>query len=167
MSAFTVRAATPQDEARVGALLSVCYATLMAPDYDPALMKTILPMMSAANPALLACSTYYVAENDGGEIVGCGGWTPEHPGRGDIKTGLGHIRHFATHPAWTRRGVARALMARCKAEARAAGIDRLECYSSLSAEAFYAAQGFRVLGPIDIAFTPDCHLPCVHMACAL
>jgi hypothetical protein len=54
---------------------------------------------------------------------------------------LGHIRQFATHPNWTRRGIGRALFERCVADARAAGVCTFECYSSIGAERFYRALG--------------------------
>jgi N-acetylglutamate synthase-like GNAT family acetyltransferase len=88
-------------------------------------------------------------------LVGCGGWTREQPGDGITKEGIGHIRHFATHPEWIRRGIGRAIYQRCEADARKAGITRFECYSSLNAEVFYSALGFERIRPVDLEMTAN------------
>jgi len=167
MTTFTIRAAKPEDAANVTALLEKSYATLMAADYDAPTLAAALPLIARANPKLLQAPTYYVAETPSGNLIGCGGWTPEKPGSGTVDGVTGHIRHFATVPDCIRQGVARTLIGRCFDDARAQNLHHLDCYSSLSAVAFYAACGFRVLGPIDIPLTEDCIFPSVHMACDL
>jgi len=173
MKKFDIRVAAPSDEAGVSTLLKTSYTALMARDYSPEVLAVALPLICKANPALLGSSTYYVAENPDGEIVGCGGWTAQHPGppqnhgHSEILEGLGHIRHFATHPTWTRQGIGRALVERCKADAKAKGISRLECYSSLSARNFYAALDFQACGPINIQLSDECVFPSVRMECGL
>ena len=89
----------------------------MAPGYPAELLARAVPLMARANPALLRCGTYYLAQGPEGDVLGCGGWTFERPGAaGEPRDrSLGHIRHFATHPKWVRHGVGRALFARCAA----------------------------------------------------
>jgi N-acetylglutamate synthase-like GNAT family acetyltransferase len=87
----------------------------------------------------------------------------ERPGDGKVKQGIGHIRHFGTHPKWTRLGVARAILSHCERGAREAGITELECHSSLNAEAFYTAMGFESIGPLDMPMAEGVNLPSVHM----
>ena len=115
---YSVRVANPGDDKSVSALLSASYPVLLAQDYDPDLLSAALPLMTNANPRLLASGTYYVAVTGDGSIIGCGGWTAEAPGGGESTPGVGHIRHFAVHPDWTRRGVGLALLNRCIEEAR-------------------------------------------------
>src|ERR1043165_1946892 len=141
-SSFAVRVASLADDAGVTALLQASYPLLMKPAYDAAMLVPALELMTRANPALLSSGTYYVAQSQEGMLVGCGGWTREQPGDGITNEGIGHIRHFATHPEWVRRGIGRAIYRRCEADARKAGITRFECYSSLNAELFYSALGF-------------------------
>ncbi|HEY9080464.1 GNAT family N-acetyltransferase [Magnetovibrio sp.] len=167
MSGVRIRPASPNDSAPVSALLKTSYSLLLARDYSAEVLDLALPLICKANPALLQSGTYYVAESPDGLIVGCGGWTPQRPGTGDERDGLGHIRHFATHPTWTRQGIGRALVERCKTDARASGISRFECYSSLSARNFYAALDFRACGSIDVRLSDACVFPSVHMECAL
>jgi len=171
MKGFKIRVASPADKEAVSALLKTSYGILLARDYSPEVLAVALPLMSAANPELLNCGTYYVTENQNGEIIACGGWTLNRPGPVDaahtVREGLAHIRHVATHPTWTRRGIGRAMIETCKNEARKQGISRFECYSSLSARSFYAALDFRACGSIDIALGADCLFPSVVMECAL
>ena len=85
--------------------------------------------------------------------MGCGGWArnardmPNEP----IDPVLGHIRHLATDPKRTRRGIGRALFERCVADARAAGVCIFKCYSSIGAERFYWALGFSTVEPMNIS----------------
>ena len=53
--------------------------------------------MTQANATLISARTYYLAVSDNGLVVGCGGWTRERPGSGEVEPALAHIRHFATH----------------------------------------------------------------------
>ena len=107
--------------------------------------------MTVANPELLRSGTYHLAEAENGQIIGCGGWTAQRPGTGEIEAGLVHIRHFAAHPDWTGQGVGRAIFDTCRKAAAWAGAMRLECYASLNAQAFYAALGFAAVEPFDVA----------------
>ena len=136
-SGHTLRAATSGDDEIVTALLEASYPRLLATDYDPRLLARALPLMTKANPQLLASGTYYLVETRVGSAVGCGGWTLEAPGGGASRRGVGHIRHFAIHADWTRQGIGKALLRHCIEEARALGIRKLECLSTLTAIALY------------------------------
>jgi predicted N-acetyltransferase YhbS len=160
---YAVRTAVPADAPQVGAVLEASYATLMRPDYDEAVLAAALPVMTAANPVLLASGNYFVAVDRDERIVGCGGWSRERPGTGATEPGLAHLRHFATHPDWARCGIGRAIYARCARDARRAGARRLECYASLNAERFYAALGFAAVHKIDIPMRPGLLVPSVVM----
>jgi GNAT superfamily N-acetyltransferase len=160
------RTATPADQDLLSNLLAAAYGELAQGSYDSEALAAALPLMSLANPKLLASGSYYIAEIDGA-AAGCGGWTREKPGSGEIVDGVGHIRHFATHPAHLRRGVARLLLEHCLAEARAAGMQVMMSQSTLLAEQFYAAAGFRTIGPIMVEMGPGVVLPAVEMRQAL
>jgi GNAT superfamily N-acetyltransferase len=161
---FSVRVATSGDSLGVTALLLASYPTLMQPAYEAAILAPALEWMTNAQPALLASGTYYVAESGNGRIVGCGGWTKEH---GDFvaQDGVGHIRHFGTHPESINRGIGKAIYSRCETDARYAGIARFDCQSSLNAEGFYSACGFKRIQRIDIEMSPGVFLPAIYMQC--
>lgn len=158
-----LRVATPADADAVAAVLRPSYAELMAPAYPPDLLARALPSITRPNPALLASGLYYLVESPTGAAAGCGGWSPHPPGALETRPGRAHIRHFATHPAWTGRGVGRMLYARCEREARAAGFTLFECWASLNGEAFYAALGFRRLGPMEAPLPGGVLFPSVCM----
>jgi N-acetylglutamate synthase-like GNAT family acetyltransferase len=160
---ISLRQASPDDSAPVSALLAGSYPRLMAAAYDDALLLRVLPRITKANPSLLASGSYFIAETKPYAVVGCGGWTHEKPGSGETVTGIGHIRHFATDAGWTDRGIGRSIYDRCEMQARTAGIKTFECYSSLNAEAFYAALGFAVIDRIDVPMGDGLFLPSLHM----
>lgn len=162
-SAVTIRKATATDELLVSELLNASYPILMAAAYDRLLLTATLPFMTRANPTLLQSGTYYLSETQGGAIIGCGGWTFERPGGGDVVPGLAHIRHFATHPDWIGGGIGRDLYARCEDEARTAGAREFECYSSLNAEGFYTSLGFKSVKRIEIPMGRELSFPAVLM----
>lgn len=161
-AAISIRAATPADQDMLTALIAASYASLGAGQYETQALAAALPYMSRANPKLLACGTYYVLEV-AGEPSACGGWTKDMPGSGQVIEGVAHIRHFATHPAHLRKGLARILLHRCLEEARAARFKEMMSQSTLPAQTFYAAAGFRPIRPIEVEMGPGIMLPAVEM----
>jgi GNAT superfamily N-acetyltransferase len=161
MTDVTIRAATPEDQEMLNELIAASYSTLASGAYEASRLVAAMPVMSRANPKLLACGTYYVAES-GGEPAACGGWTVDRPGTGEIIEGVAHIRHFATHPNHLRKGIARMLLDRCIAEAATAGMKLMKSQATLPAEPFYAAAGFRRVGLIEVKMG-DATLPAVDM----
>jgi GNAT superfamily N-acetyltransferase len=160
---YEVSIATAEDALGVTALLEACYPPLFAKGYDDATLKTALPRMIVANPRLLASGNFFIAVEHRGAIVGCGGWSRERPGSNESVAGEGHVRHFATHPAFLKRGIGRAIFARCKEQAMAQGIRRFDCYASLVAVDFYRALGFSAVGPMDLNLGPGVSIPGVLM----
>ncbi|MGH8218307.1 MAG: GNAT family N-acetyltransferase [Steroidobacteraceae bacterium] len=101
----------------------------------------------------------------GGALLGCGGWTFGAPDTGQVIAGEAHIRHFATHPDWGRRGIGTSLLDRCVSDARSAGVRKIHCVSTLNAEPFYLAAGFETVGPINVPMGPTLKFPGVLMMC--
>jgi N-acetylglutamate synthase-like GNAT family acetyltransferase len=159
----TIRTATPEDHSAVSRLFESSYSLLLRPCYNSPLLEAALPLMTRANPILLASGTFFVAEDTNGVIVGCGGWTRKRPGKGDVEPRLGHIRHFATHPDHSRRGIGRSIYDTCARQARTAGISRFECFASLNAVGFYAALGFEEIEDVDVELSDRIKLPGVLM----
>ena len=162
--AFSIRIARPADADAVSVLLTASYPHLLAGHYDADTLSRALPYMTKANPALLASGTYYIVEREAGDLVGCGGWTVARPGTGEIVEGEAHIRHVATHPRWAKRGIGAALLVRCFNDARAHGVRKLHCLSTLNAVDFYRASGFETVGPIDVPMGPNLTVPSILMS---
>ena len=171
--------ATPIDAVAVRELLlDYSYRDLLQADYDADLLETALPMITTARPELLTCGTWYVVEapSDAGAttdttktsqlLVGCGGWTRQSPATDD-DANLPHLRHFATHPDWIRKGIARAIWDCCRTdwENEGGGMpSTLEVYSTLTAAPFYASLGFRNVREMEIPLGEGaCRFPCILM----
>jgi N-acetylglutamate synthase-like GNAT family acetyltransferase len=164
VQSFSIRIAQPTDADAISSLLEASYSKLLADCYDNDVLVRALPYFTKANPALLVCGTYYVAERVAGPILGCGGWTPERPLTGETRAGEGHVRHFAIDPAETRQGIGNALLTHCISEASRNGIRRLYCYSTLYAEPFYRAAGFHTIKSIAVELSSGVRLPSLLMA---
>ena len=163
-SAHFLRVARPADSEAVTALLLASYSILLAASYDSGVLSRALPLMTRANPTLLASGTYYIAEREPGTPIGCGGWSAARPGTGEIIEGEAHIRHVAIHPDWIGRGIGTSLLAHCFSEALQLGIRKLHCFSTLNAERFYQASGFETIEPFDVRLEPGVTLPGVFMS---
>ncbi len=163
MNELIIRIAAVGDDREVSALLDASYSTLLQGHYKNELLVVVLPLMTKANPHLLASGTYYVAKTADEECIGCGGWTLERPGDGEIQHGVAHIRHFATHPRWLRKGIARALLSRCIQDAEERSIRTLECYSTLNASHFYGSAGFKRIRTFEMPLTQETKFPAIHM----
>lgn len=132
------------------------YPKLLKADYPPSVLVTALPLISKAQPKLLASGRYFVAEQSG-QIVGAGGWSPHR------RADLAEIRHVVTDHRHQRRGIARALLHQVVEHARAAGIKRLNCQSTRTAVPFYQAIGFTPLGPIEVPLAAGISFPAIQM----
>ena len=121
-------------------------------------MVTAVPIISRAKPSLLRSGTYFLAESLEGEILGAGGWTPHR-----VRQGVAEIRHVVTDHRHQRVGIGRALLEQVIKSTRRAGIQRLDCLATRTAEGFYQSLGFTSMGPIDIELRPGIHFPAIHM----
>ncbi|MXQ06486.1 GNAT family N-acetyltransferase [Alphaproteobacteria bacterium GH1-50] len=160
---LTVRTARPDDLAALDALFARSYPALLKADYPASVLVTAVPVISRANPALLASGTYYVVQEGAGVLVGAGGWTRAAPPGFSGASGVGHIRHVVTDAARTREGIGRRLISHVFRSAEDAGIERLDCLSTLTAVPFYAAMGFQSLGPVTVPLRPGIDFPAVRM----
>lgn len=162
MDAMIVRTAMPEDAPAVEALLGRSYPALMAGAYAAGVLAQALPLMTRANPALLASGTFYLVET-AGRAIGCGGWTSGAPGSGAVVEGLAHLRHFAVDPAHVRKGIGRRIYDACAHTAAGQGALRFQAYSSLNAETFYAGMGLKPLEVLSLPMGPGIAFPAVLM----
>lgn len=117
---------------------------------------------------LIADGTYFVAEENG-TLAACGGWSRRATHFGgdhwmdrdarplDPRTEAARVRAMYTHPDFARRGIGRAILAHCEAEAEAAGFRCVELVATLAGEPLYRTCGyteterFEVLAPSGVA----------------
>lgn len=160
---YFIRAATAGDVPAVDDLLRSSYPHLLKADYPPSVLVTAVPLIARAQPSLVGCGTYYVADAGEDGIIGAGGWTLYDPADGQRDPGVANIRHFATQPNLLRKGIGHQLMRRCVDDATAAGLTAMRCHATRTAVPFYAAEGFQALGEVEIALRPGINFPVVRM----
>ncbi len=170
-----LRRATAADIPALEALIPLSARTLQAAYYSPAQIEAALGPVFGVDRQLISDATYFVVE-EGGQIVGCGGWSKrktlfggdegrsaDEESRLDPHRDPARIRAFFVHPDWARRGIGRQLMEACERAATAAGFRTLELVATLSGEPLYAAFSFRVVERYEIPLPNGLTLPVVRM----
>lgn len=177
---WKVRSATLEDKPAVEALLRASYEKLLPRDYSQDILVKALPRICGANERLLTCGTWYVVEAPSGTmLVGCGGWTADAPkapvsNRESSSKGINmttamcpHLRHFATHPEYTRQGIAKALWGRTYTDVcqhfQTHVPPAMEVFSTRTAIPYYQSLGFERVQDIDIPLAEDCLFPSILM----
>ncbi|MEP3276130.1 MAG: GNAT family N-acetyltransferase [Stappiaceae bacterium] len=165
MADYRLDIASLADENDINDILTASYTTLLKNDYSNDALALALPRMTKANPVLLKSGRFYVVRTMANEAAVCGGWSYERPGTssqigGEIEPGIAHIRHFAVHPAHLKRGAGRLLLETCLRNAPDAST--FECYSTFSAEAFYASLGLEKVKPLTVDMGQGVSLPQYH-----
>ncbi|OXT01790.1 hypothetical protein B7H23_02210 [Notoacmeibacter marinus] len=157
-----IEVAGVEDRDALESLIGRCYAEVYPGWYEPDILENALPAMLRIDTRLLESGRYFKALSDG-RIVGCGGWSHATPGTGDRVAATGHVRHFATEPGQMRTGVGSAILARCVEDAMEAGMTRLQCFSSLPAEAFYERHGFDRVQEVTVMLGESTPFPAILM----
>ncbi len=157
-----IEAAEVEDREALEALIGRCYAEVYPGWYEADILENALPAMLRIDPKLLESGRYFKAVADG-TIIGCGGWSHATPGAGDTVGATGHVRHFATEPGRMRSGVGSAILQRCVDDAMEAGMTRLQCFSSLPAEAFYERHDFERVQEVTVMLGESIPFPAILM----
>lgn len=149
---FASRPARRSDLDALHRLAGAAIAELQRPFLDADQVAASTALMGI-DTQLVEDGTYYVVE-DGGVLIGCGGWSrrgtlyggDRSPGRDatllDPSTDAARIRAMYTHPDHARRGVGRNVLGVCEAAARAEGFRRTELMATLAGEPLYRACGY-------------------------
>jgi GNAT superfamily N-acetyltransferase len=148
-----LRKAAPADVAHLRALIERSARGLSQEDYRPAQIEGALRGAFGVDSQLLADETYFVVE-EGGNCVGCGGWSyrstlfggDARAGRDaavlDPKTQAAKIRAFFVDPQHARRGIGSMLLEHCEREARAHGFTAVELMATLPGVKLYSVRGY-------------------------
>ena len=169
-----IRLATMEDRAAISELIAQSARQLSREQYSDTQIETAIATVFGVDSDLIEDGTYFVAESEG-VMVGCGGWSrrktlfggDQYSSRDasylDPGSEPAKIRAFFIHPQHARKGIARAILARCETEARAQGFRALELMSTLPGIAFYESCGFSRMGNYDLELTADVKLELVPM----
>jgi acyl-CoA thioesterase FadM/GNAT superfamily N-acetyltransferase len=171
----SLRRATLDDRGALEGLIAHSARTLTLGSYTPRQIETGLRAAFGVDTQLIRDGTYWVAEVDG-KLVGCGGWSRRrtlfggdsqaHRDSAELnpERDAAKIRAFFTDPDYARKGVGRALLERCEAEARASGFRRLELMAMRSGIAFYEANGYRPGAPVQYELEPGLSIEFMPMS---
>lgn len=163
---WTIRLAVPADIPVLTGLIDASVRVLQAGDYTPAQIDGALRAVYGVDTQLIADGTYFVVEDGGDTIAGCGGWSKRKTLYGgdafsaredsllDPRCDAARIRAFFVHPDWARRGIGAMILEACESAAIAAGFKRLEMGATLTGVPFYRAKGYRAVEDLAVAL-PD------------
>ena len=194
---WTIRPATIDDRDGCAALIQLSYRTLLPRDYSDECLANCLPLITTPREQLLTCNTWFVVEHPSTrQIVGCGGWTLRSPLASTNKQNkvdndeaatqntdlvestpslidpnepVPHLRHFATHPDYSRMGIASTIWKTIHSEvskqflAQGKPFPAMEVFGTLTAEGFYASCGFKVVSRFDMTLGKDAVFPVILM----
>jgi N-acetylglutamate synthase-like GNAT family acetyltransferase len=153
------RRASLDDIPEIERLIARATRELSRDDYSEEQIEAALGAALGVDSQLVRDGTYFVAEADG-TIVACGGWSwrrtlfgsDDHSDRQpeslDPARDAARIRAFFVHPDWARRGLGRATLELCEAEARASGFAAAELMATLPGERLYRSCGYVSLDPV-------------------
>lgn len=149
---FTLRLAQISDIGDLKPLMERAIRQLLEPFLPPEAVEASFEVMGL-DTQLIADGTYFAVE-DGGRIIGCGGWSEratlfggDHSSGRDAKlldpaADAARVRAMYTDPAHARRGVGRAVLNACESAAATKGFSRVQLAATLSGEPLYLACGY-------------------------
>ena len=177
---FILRKATMDEVEQIGSLIDASVRGLAKGIYSDREIELSIETVFGVDTQLIADETYFVAVMDE-RIVGCGGWSKRKTLFGasryedsrddallDPETEPAKIRAFFVHPNAARKGIGRAILEACEAEARAAGFRSAEMMATLPGIPLYEACGYHRLDRVDVPLgTASDHVTCFRMRKAL
>lgn len=133
---------------------------LASDDYTSEQIEAALGSAWGVDSQLIRDRTYFAVEIEA-KLVACGGWSKRQalfgadalsgtePALLDPGKDAARIRAFFVHPDWVRRGIGKALLAKCEAEAYRNGFRAAELVATLPGQRLYTACGYQALGAIE------------------
>ena len=170
----TLSVATPEDAARVEALMKASAAAIFPRWYGEQEAASAIRYVAEVDPMLLADGTYFVLESDA-DPVACGGWSRRdklYTGSGDGEDDAraldpasepARVRAMFVRADWTRRGLGRRILDECEAAARREGFRTLALVATLPGVSLYVAYGFQALEETEVTMPDGVMIPCVAM----
>lgn len=151
---LTHRLATEDDLPALNGLMALAIDTLQRGFLDDAQIAASRAVMGL-DTQLIADRTYFLVEEGGGRLVGCGGWSwratlyggdhssaLRNPAILDPARDAARVRAMYTHPDFARRGIGRLILGLCEAAAATQGFSRVELMATLAGEPLYRACGY-------------------------
>lgn len=172
-SSIRLRTARETDLPELQRLVRAAIAELLAPFLSAEQLRASHDIMGI-DTQLIADGTYYVAEI-GEQVAGCGGWSrrathfggghsPGRDGRAlDPTQDAARVRAMYTRPAFARRGIGRAILARCETSAGEEGFRAAALVSTMAGVSLYRACGYREIEHLAEMTPSGIAVPLVRM----
>lgn len=173
-----IRKATFEDREAMQQLIAESARVLSRKHYNDAQIEAAIATVFGVDTSLIEDGTYFVVESND-MFVGCGGWSrrktlfggdqyaSRDTGYIDPQSEPARIRAFFIHPAHARKGIGRAILARCEDEARAHGFRELELMATLPGVEFYKSCGFSERGTFELDLVEGVKLELIPMRKAI
>jgi GNAT superfamily N-acetyltransferase len=170
---FTLRKAEMSDRTAIERLIGES-ARGLREGYSAEQVDAALGSVLGLDTQLVRDGTYFVAE-DGGQIVGCGGWSRRKTMFGsdhgpvkddawlDPAADAARVRAFFVHPEWARQGIGTAILQACEDAAKAEGFKKLELVATLPGLLLYEKRGFEAQERFAVPLAQGKSLPVVRM----
>jgi GNAT superfamily N-acetyltransferase len=155
---YDIRLATREDVPAIEEVMRRSLDVIGRTAYDDAQVASASRHTARIDVRMIDDGTYYVAVVDG-RIVACGGWSRRAKlfrGSADQEANeqmrvldpaseAARVRAMFVDPAFARRGIGRAILARAEEAAKAEGFRKCVLLAMLSGEAMYAACGYHAI----------------------
>ncbi|HEY1709039.1 MAG TPA: GNAT family N-acetyltransferase [Rhizomicrobium sp.] len=173
MNSFAHRLAVPDDITVLKPLMDAAISELLKPYLSPEQVAASFSVMGL-DTQLIADGTYFVLQEED-IIVGCGGWSrratlfggDHSAGREarllDPAMDAARVRAMYTHPAYTRRGIGRAILALCEAAAAREGFKQVELAATMAGLPLYRACGYSDIEAFESDTPSGVKVPLVRM----
>ncbi len=170
---LTHRVAAASDIPAIRALMALAIEQLQRGVLDGPTIVASRSVMGL-DTQLIADETYLAVEQDG-RLVGCGGWSRRAtlfggnhtPARDDSlldpARDPARVRAMYTHPGFVRRGIGRLILQRSEAAAAAEGFTRAELAATLAGLPLYRACGWSEIAPFLSEPIDGVRVPLVRM----
>ena len=173
---FQLRLSRAADVEPIRELIADSVRGLAKGIYTDAQIELSIRSVFGVDHQLIEDGTYFVAEA-GGRIVGCGGWSRRRTLFGaseyaesrnstllDPASEPAKIRAFFVHPDAARKGIGRAILGRCEAEALAEGFASAEMMATLPGVPLYEMCGYEKHEYQDVNLPDGETIVCVRMS---
>lgn len=174
MAKFSHALAQEEDLPRLRALMTRAIEELQRDFLTPE-QVTASHQIMGLDTQLVQDRTYFMIL-DGGDLVGCGGWSfratlfggddsivAREPLRLDPAKDAAKIRAMYVDPAHARRGIGKLIMALCEDAARAAGFARVELMATLAGLPLYKACGYAEIEATTATSREGITVPIIRM----
>jgi len=176
---YSIRRAVLADPEAIQDLIAASARGLSRIHYDDAQIEAAVSEVFGVDTDLIDDETYFVAETDSGQLVGCGGWSRRKNLYGGdqfadrnserLQPGIepARIRAFFVHPDFAWQGIGRSLLSTCEGDALAHGFQSLELMATLPGIPLYEAEGYVQGQTFDLELSHGIILPLIKMTKSL